>query len=383
VVDGSDRLPLRSVTGSHRDRMNRLNERLARLRHRITTTLRALSWTTFLGVSILVVTAISVTVLALLGAKAPSATVAQSAVPISMTRLVADAKAGRLANAVVDETGLVVQATYGPGAPRASAPPGPATDGGTLSAGAVANASVLSVYLPKVVDALVAGGVPVHPGTITGVEIVAPIKTTPAAAANAGMGKTSAATAAIASTATEGRFRWALGIGLLGLLAGSLVIALGSVWRKNHSQAGEPNERMGVSAMTTGGSGSRLLWRKKAPTVEPATVPETRFSDVAGCDEAKTELMELVMFLKEPDRPGPARPFWRAPSQASPGCPCSPLPAQTSSRSMSVLGLSASGRCSALRAGTSGPSSSSTRWTPWRAAVVGTARRLTSSPRRP
>ena len=91
--------------------------------------------------AILAVAAISVAVLALLGATGPDATVAtvaRSAVPISMTRLVADAKAGQLANAVVDEASLVVQATYGPGAPLASAPAGPATDGGTLSLGAVA-----------------------------------------------------------------------------------------------------------------------------------------------------------------------------------------------------------------------------------------------------
>src|SRR6185436_15669465 len=155
----------------------------------------------------------------------------------------------------------------------------------------------------KVLDTLIAAGVPVHPGTITGAAIVPPTLAPPAAAANTGaVGKTPAATTAFAS-ATEGPFRWALGIGLLGLLVGSLVIVLGSLWRKHHSPAGEPNERTGgVSAMTTGGPGSRRLGHKKAPTVEPATVPETRFSDVAGCDEAKAELLELVMFLKEPER---------------------------------------------------------------------------------
>jgi cell division protease FtsH len=283
-----------------------LNERLARLLRGRITALRRLSGTTFLGVTIFAVAAISVAVLALLGATAPDATVAtvaRSTVPISMTRLVADAKAGRLANAVVDEKGLVVQATYGPGARPASAPAGPATDGGTVSPGAVANARVLSVYLPKVVDALVAAGVPVHPGTITGAAIVAPDPATSAAAPNAGaVGNTPAATTGSAFAATEGPFRWALGIGLLGLLAGSLVIALGSLWRRHHSRAGEPSETGGVSAMTTGGSGSRRLGHKRAPAVEPATVPETRFSDVAGCDEAKAELLELVMFLKEPDR---------------------------------------------------------------------------------
>lgn len=63
-----------------------------------------------------------------------------------------------------------------------AAPAGAAADGGTLSPGtlALANANVLSVYLPKVVDTLIAAGVPIHPGTITGTAIAAPDATTPA-----------------------------------------------------------------------------------------------------------------------------------------------------------------------------------------------------------
>lgn len=119
-----------------------------------------------------------------------------------MTRLVADAKAGQLANAVVDEANLVVQATYGPGVRSDS---GPATDGGTLKSGAVADASVLGVYLPKIVDTLIAAGVPVHPGTITGSAVVAADPATPDTAANASAaGNTQAATTASASAATGG-----------------------------------------------------------------------------------------------------------------------------------------------------------------------------------
>ena len=307
MVDGPDWPPFCTVVGRwHRDRMNPLKERLAGLLRGRTTALRGLSGTTFLGVTILAVAAISVAVLALLGATAKEATVARGTVPISLTRLVADAKAGHLAKAVVDEDSLVVQATYGPGAPPASsAPSGPATDGGTLSPGTVADANVLSMYLPKVVDTLIAAGVPVQPGTITGAADVAPGSAPPAAAGDAGgaVGNTPAAATPSASAGTATRFPWLLGIGLVGLLAGLLVIALGSLWRKRHSEAGEPSDTMGgVSAMTTGGSGSRRLGHKKVPAVEPATVPETRFSDVAGCDEAKDELLELVMFLKEPER---------------------------------------------------------------------------------
>jgi len=302
----------KAAGGRHRDQMMMLKERLAALLRGRITALRGVSGTTFLGVTILAVAAISVAVLALFGATTPDAADAANApkaVPISMTRLVADAKAGQLANAIVDETSLVVQATYGPGASHASAP-GAVTavtaataDGGVLSPGAVADANVLSAYLPKVVDTLIAAGVPVRPGTITGTAIVAPGQPARAAQANAStVSKAPAAITASASVATEAPFRWALGVGLLGLLVGSLVIALGSRWRKHHSQAGEPSRTTGRSTMTTGGAGSRRLGYKKAPAVEPATVPKTRFSDVAGCDEAKAELLELVMFLKEPER---------------------------------------------------------------------------------
>ncbi|HEX7535957.1 MAG TPA: AAA family ATPase, partial [Dermatophilaceae bacterium] len=276
------------------------------------TALRGLSGFTFAGVTILAVAAISVLVLVLMGATAPDSAVARSAVPISMTRLLADAKAGELANAVVDEAGLVVRATYGPGAPPSSAKAGPATDGGVLSPGAVADAKVLRAYLPTVVDTLVAAGVPVHPGAVSAGAVQDPATTVAAANADTGrktpaaatsVGGSAATAATVARSATGGLFPWALGIGLLGLFAGSLVIALG-VRRRNHlSRAGEPAEtRGGLSAMTTGGSGSRRVGHKKATAVEPATVPETRFSDVAGCDEAKAELLELVMFLKEPER---------------------------------------------------------------------------------
>lgn len=296
-VDGLDWLHLGRVAGDRqRDLMSFLGLRLARvLRGRITA-LRGLTGTTFVGVTILAVAAISVAVLALLGATTPDATAAPGVVPISMTRLVADAGSGQLANAVVDENSLVVQATYGPGAPPPSAPAASnATDGGTLGPGAVADANVLRAYLPKVVDTLIGAGVTVRPGTITSGTALTPAPA-PAAA-------TALTASASASAATQEAFPWALGIGLLGLFVGSLVIALGSRWRRLHSPAGEPSETSGgVSAMTTGGSGSKRLGHKKAPVVEPANVPETRFSDVAGCDEAKAELLELVMFLKEPER---------------------------------------------------------------------------------
>ena len=114
--------------------MNTLRERLTRVLRGRVTALRGLTGTTFLGASVMALAAISVAVLVLLGTGTQDSPPAKGAVPISMTRLVADAKAGRLANAVVDEANLVVQATYGPGTPVSAARAAEsATDGGTLS----------------------------------------------------------------------------------------------------------------------------------------------------------------------------------------------------------------------------------------------------------
>jgi len=286
-------------------RLKILRERLTRLVRGRLAAMRGMAGTTFVGATILAVAALCVPVLVLLGVGTQNDAPARSTTTISMTRLVADAKAGQLAGAVVDEAGLLIQATYGPGAPPSSAPAGPAVDGGTLSLGAVANAHVLAAYLPKMVDTLIAAGVTIRPGTVTSTAIAAPDggMLSPAAAPNTGTAGQTGTTAPIASTATAGSFPWALGIGLLGLMAGVLVIALGARWRKHRSRAGAPGEMMdGRTATTTGRSTTGRFGHKKTPAVEPATVPETRFSDVAGCDEAKAELLELVMFLKEPER---------------------------------------------------------------------------------
>jgi cell division protease FtsH len=287
--------------------MTILGQRLTRFLRGSIPALRGMARTTFVGIIIFALAAVFVAVLALLGVNNPDNTAAPQTVPISMTRLVADAKAGHLTNAVVDEGRLVVRATYGPGAPAASAPAArEATDGGRLGAGAEADARVLRTYLPTVVDALIGAGVPVRPGAINDAAVLPPSPERPAAAASpVAPGKSlGEGTAAAAVTSATGRWLpWALGTGLLGLLAGTLVITLGARWRRSHPQDDHPGRAGGgVSATATGGPGSRRLGQKKLPVIEPAAVPETRFSHVAGCDEAKAELMELVMFLKEPER---------------------------------------------------------------------------------
>jgi len=311
--------------------VNNFGERLTRHLRRRLTALRRVSGTTFIGVTILTLTAISVAVLVLLGTGAPVPAPARSAVPISMTRLVADAEAGQLSNAVVDESRLVVQATYGVGGRPSSARAAEiAADGGTLKPGAVANAHVLRAYLPKIVDTLIGAGVPVHPGDVTAAVLASPYAAAPSSAADAdsgAVGKKEAATSSrfggakniaasattvsaaagstsnATSSATDGPSPWVVGLGLLGLLSGSLVIAIGSRRRRHQKHADETRETVGGrSAATLAGSGTGRFGQKRAPAIEPATVPETRFSDVAGCDEAKAELQELVMFLKEPER---------------------------------------------------------------------------------
>jgi cell division protease FtsH len=289
----------RAIAYRQRERMNILRAPLTRLLRGRIRFLRGLSVTTFIGLTILVVAAVCVAVLAL-GAPGPAAATGKSPVPISMTRLVADAKAGQLSNAVVDENSLIIQATYGAGVRQLPAPAAPAADGGILNPGAIADINVLRMYLPTLVDTLITAGVPVHPGTIAAATspLVAASGSATATTATAG---TAAAAAASASAASEGPFLWALGISLLGLMLGSLMIVFGARWRRYHA-ADEPETSGDASALTTGGSGTGRFGHKKAPTVEPANVPETRFSDVAGCDEAKDELLELVMFLKEPER---------------------------------------------------------------------------------
>jgi len=214
--------------------------------------------------------------------------------PITLTRVVTDARAGALAGAVVDENELVIQVTYGPGGPPSS----PAGDGGVLSPGSLASANVLAAYLPQLVDTLVSAGVPVrvgpvpHPDAATGT--TRPPASRPGATAT--------------TPATTGSLGWALGLGLALMLGALAFIAAGLVLHDRHERSAALRRKLAAgtsagSAASLGGDGKPSRFGdKKAPIIEPAIVPDTRFSDVAGADEAKAELAELVMFLKEPAR---------------------------------------------------------------------------------
>lgn len=94
--------------------------------------------------------------------------------------------------------------------------------------------------------------------------------------------------------------------------------------------------------------------RSKARMAEPEAAVAVRFEDVAGINEAKEELQEVVAFLKEPERftavgaripkgvllvgpPERAKPCWPRPLPVKPVCPSSRWPPRNLSNSLWVL----------------------------------------------
>ncbi|MDQ1676556.1 MAG: cell division protease FtsH [Actinomycetota bacterium] len=206
----------------------------------------------------LVVTLVAIVTTAALSRPRPAA---ESPADTTLTGLLADVRAGKVEAATLDETAHRVTVTHH-GGPKAGAA-----------------ATVPDAYVRDVVSAFVAAGVPL---TVTD----------PA-------GTTGGMTAAPA--AQRSRAGWVPA----GIAVGGLVVLLGLL---TALMVRSRRERVrGGAGATTGvsrgglGVGGRAGSRGRG-TVEPATVPTTRFRDVAGCDEAIADLTEMVMFLREPER---------------------------------------------------------------------------------
>ena len=132
--------------------------------------------------------------------------------------------------------------------------------------------------------------------------------------------------------------------------------------------------------MQGGGKGGAFSFGKSRARMLDESNNSVTFADVAGCDEAKEEVKELVDFLKDPQKfqklggriprgvlmvgpPAPARRCWPRPSPAKPRCRSSASPAPISSRCSSAWARPACATCSSRPRRTRPASSSSTKST--------------------
>lgn len=137
--------------------------------------------------------------------------------------------------------------------------------------------------------------------------------------------------------------------------------------------------------MQGGGKGGAFSFGKSRARLIDENNNAVNFSDVAGCDEAKEEVSELVDFLRDPQKfqklggriprgvllvgpRVPARRCWPARSRVKRRCRSSASPVRTSSKCSSVSARLVCATCSSRRRSTHRVSCSSTKST--RSAVI-------------
>ncbi len=154
--------------------------------------------------------------------------------------------------------------------------------------------------------------------------------------------------------------------------------------------------------MQGGGGGAKgaMSFGKSRAKLQGEDQIKVTFADVAGCDEAKEEVGELVDFLRDPSkftklggkiprgvlmvgRRVPARRFWPRPSPAKPRCRSSRSPVRTSWKCSSASAPAACVTCSSRPRSTRRASSSSTKSTPSAATVAPAWAAVTTSASRP
>ena len=148
------------------------------------------------------------------------------------------------------------------------------------------------------------------------------------------------------------------------------------------------------------GSGRAMGFGKSRARLLTEKVGRVTFEDVAGVDEAKQEVEEIIDFLKDPHKfqrlggkipkgvllvgpPGTGKTLWPAPSPAKPTCPSSRFRAPTSSKCSSASAPRACATCSNRARRTRPASSSSMKSTRSAAIVAPASAAATTSASRP
>lgn len=82
------------------------------------------------------------------------------------------------------------------------------------------------------------------------------------------------------------------------------MLLLIGVWiyfqRRNEKQMQQQMKNMGVGTGANGGTNG--MAKSKATLLSDGNIPNVKFADVAGIDQVKTEVMEIVEFLKNPEK---------------------------------------------------------------------------------